>query len=491
MCTHPLTIFNKSLYVNPRNMVASYEVPCGHCPECQQVRHSSYKLRCYYESLRVRDKHGVSVFDTLTYREDCLPKFGGVPCFNHDDIINFRKRLRINMMRDGITICELDDNGLVVDDHLKLFIVSEYGDTYKRPHYHLIAFCTAYHTDTKKPVTAWQLHQHIRKAWTYGFTDKLLKVIDLSKKGLGALHYVTKYMTKSNTEIANLKADLEKCCKHLAISYDDEKLEYLLRHHRKHFALRCWSSNNLGSYALELIAKDENVRHTFESTHGSLPIPDAHGMLSAVPIGHYYLHKLFYDRIVNPKTGKKDYFVLNDAGIAFKAGRLERCVEKTLPKIQECLAIAPDVCRKYFPNGIERDQIIDLVKWLVIYRGRVVIGDQTNESIFEDVTLENTLIDSVDPAQRYVKNAAAWVDLTGDRAAAIATVKEWKNYVGAQASAYQSVHFSRECAIWHDLQPYLKQYNEARDAERLAKQRSYDLVRAARIKMRLNSGATY
>lgn len=89
-------------------------VPCGRCISCRVQKSRMWGLRIYHEAM----KHEKRCFVTLTYSDDKLPWCGSI-CRRHVQL--FLKRLRKN---SGVKI--------------RYFLGGEYGEQFKRPHYHLV-----------------------------------------------------------------------------------------------------------------------------------------------------------------------------------------------------------------------------------------------------------------------------------------------------------------------------------------------------------------
>lgn len=110
MCTSPLTI---------GKAVPPTVVSCGQCIECRINYSRSWMVRMMCESY-FWDKIS---FLTLTYRDACLTYGNLLPSLVPRDLQLFIKRLR---KRLGIRV--------------SFYACGEYGDTTRRPHYHLILF---------------------------------------------------------------------------------------------------------------------------------------------------------------------------------------------------------------------------------------------------------------------------------------------------------------------------------------------------------------
>lgn len=92
-------------------------IPCGRCIGCRQEYSRQWGMRCSFEIMMHKT---TSSFITLTYNDDHLPPGETlVPL----DFKNFIKRVRYHYGKN-----------------IRFFGCGEYGDKYKRPHYHIIFF---------------------------------------------------------------------------------------------------------------------------------------------------------------------------------------------------------------------------------------------------------------------------------------------------------------------------------------------------------------
>lgn len=173
-CYHPLRIYN--------SVRGEFEWHnCGKCPYCLKMRSDELTQRCYKES----EQHPFAIFFTLTYDNEHIPylervgkwwilrnrsevvdgestiiihdsevqgvhtiESNEVPididCFGvlwKQDVINFKKRLFINLkryvQRNKKYYTSLFVNGKLKEEPLfRIFINGEYGPTTLRPHYH-------------------------------------------------------------------------------------------------------------------------------------------------------------------------------------------------------------------------------------------------------------------------------------------------------------------------------------------------------------------
>lgn len=173
-CYHPLRIYNAV-----RGDFDWHN--CGKCPYCLKMRSDELTQRCYKES----EQHPYAIFFTLTYDNEHIPYLERVgkwwilrnrtevvdgdstviihdsdvhgvhpiesndcpidiDCFGvlwKQDIINFKKRLFINLkryvQRNKKYYTSLFVNGKLKEEPLfRIFVNGEYGPTTLRPHYH-------------------------------------------------------------------------------------------------------------------------------------------------------------------------------------------------------------------------------------------------------------------------------------------------------------------------------------------------------------------
>lgn len=146
-------------------------VPCGKCLACQYNKRSDWFVRLKEE---YKVNKGYCLFFTLTYDEDNVPTFKGVPCVYPRDVTLFLKRLRSSLDR------------LNVFHNLRYFITEEYGPTTFRPHYHGILFNFPWNVD---------YNRLIDNSWKKGFTN--IKLVT----SFGAFNYVAKYTISINKQL--------------------------------------------------------------------------------------------------------------------------------------------------------------------------------------------------------------------------------------------------------------------------------------------------
>lgn len=145
------------------------EVPCGRCKACKRRRQNSWAFRIQKESEISRS----TFFLTLTLREECLVYgAGGDATLVKSDLSLFLKMFRQNYCRYfGVS-----------DSGVRFYGCGEYGDTFGRPHYHVMLF---FRSDCSKDLC----EKFALAAWHKGF-------VKVDPFTLGRSRYVAKYCCK-------------------------------------------------------------------------------------------------------------------------------------------------------------------------------------------------------------------------------------------------------------------------------------------------------
>lgn len=171
-CFHPLSVRNPKWLDGDTAAPRWIVVPCGKCAACLTNRRTELANRIKWEA----DSNVCNIFFTLTYDEIELPvqstPKGEIPYVSKSDVQLFLKRLRTNVDRS------------IQPFKFRYIVVSEYGPTTLRPHYHGIIF-------------GWQstlglAHYFIQKSWTLGFAD-----VGLLRDGGG--NYCAKYILRPSS----------------------------------------------------------------------------------------------------------------------------------------------------------------------------------------------------------------------------------------------------------------------------------------------------
>lgn len=104
-----------------------FRIPCGKCIGCRLDYSRTWADRCVMESLLYPEDYNCWI--TLTYSDENLPQGQEVmPTLFPRDVQLFLKRLRIKYERS------------FEHSNIRFYLCGEYGDTTKRPHYHIILF---------------------------------------------------------------------------------------------------------------------------------------------------------------------------------------------------------------------------------------------------------------------------------------------------------------------------------------------------------------
>lgn len=120
------------------------QIPCGQCSACRLEYSRQWAIRCMLESTY----HNHCWFVTCTYDDAYLPnsfqldlptgelltneKGDLLRCLEPDDATKFLKRLRITAERKGLREDDKND--------IRYFYCGEYGEKFKRPHFHFLFF---------------------------------------------------------------------------------------------------------------------------------------------------------------------------------------------------------------------------------------------------------------------------------------------------------------------------------------------------------------
>lgn len=172
------------LTIQDKRFGKKYDVPCGFCLNCRVDRRNFLEDCCIHSE----NHFGTSAFVCLTYDDYHLPENASL---RKSDYVDFIKRLRsyLNYHIDSIDTRFLNPN-------FDFLCVGEYGDTFNRPHLHLLFF----------GLDSRFLTPILDKCWNGG-------IVDCGALENGGIRYVLSYLEK------NIKGALQKEL------YDDNGLE--------------------------------------------------------------------------------------------------------------------------------------------------------------------------------------------------------------------------------------------------------------------------
>lgn len=390
MCLNPITIPNQSKYVSLRHRDRfMMQVPCGHCAECVSTLSKQWYFRAYTEFDDVMRAGGYVLFDTLTYRNEDLPRLSDVwqfldkksdfPCFNYLHIRNFLQNLRIRLFRLGYS-----------KNAFRYFLASEYGTSSShthRPHIHIMLY--VYDKSLKPEV----LSRLIATIWKFGRTDGLpyktkryvlehntIKNTDKESSRLRTCMYITKYIQKSCLFQDALNKRIHKVMIALAQYADpvspDKWLESEYARRERNRLLRYVNqfhrqSQHFGESALSDLDFEQICRD------GCVYVPDSSRVVIPVPLCTYYKRKLFYDLV---EYNGSRYWMLNDLGLEYNERR-KPFIYQNLCSRYECLRL------QYHLDDL---QVGRLATYVLEERGRIK-GDLP----------ESRLVDRVDSIDLY------------------------------------------------------------------------------------------
>lgn len=118
-CFHPLSAFRTDtgeIVFADRGGHRPLTLPCGQCIGCRLERSRQWAVRCMHES----SMHEFNSFVTLTYDDDHIPSDMSL---NYRHFQLFMKRVRARFRA-----------------RVRFYMCGEYGEVYKRPHYHACLF---------------------------------------------------------------------------------------------------------------------------------------------------------------------------------------------------------------------------------------------------------------------------------------------------------------------------------------------------------------
>lgn len=161
----------------PDYLARRIQIPCGQCIGCRLERSRQWAVRCVLESSLYED----NTFVTLTYEDKHLPT-GGTLVLKH--LQDFLKRLR-------------DRVGY---GRFRYYACGEYGDQFRRPHYHALLFNLDFvdkvfdrYTDRGDAVYR---SQFLEEVWGYGRCE-------LGSVTFNSAAYVARYVVdKINGDVA-------------------------------------------------------------------------------------------------------------------------------------------------------------------------------------------------------------------------------------------------------------------------------------------------
>lgn len=181
-CYYPLTAFQTEsgdiVFAERGKIRRELRLACGQCVGCRLERSRQWAVRCMHESAM----HNANCFVTLTYDERNVPRDMSL-CYM--DFQKFLKRLRRS----------LDEK------KMRFYMCGEYGEKFKRPHYHacLFGYRPVDLTYWRKSEAGFDLFrsESLEKIWGLGSVE----IGDVSFESAGYIaRYIMKKVTGDNAE---------------------------------------------------------------------------------------------------------------------------------------------------------------------------------------------------------------------------------------------------------------------------------------------------
>lgn len=178
-CLRPIFLDTDEIDIYPSGKLP---IPCGKCEACRNDDSNQWRIRLkehFYSSVN-------AIFITLTYNDDTLhfEQFTADngrtiwhETFNKSDVQKFFKRFRK----------KFESYYKKQDEKFSYFLVSEYGPTYFRPHYHALLFNVPILSDIPE-VQNFKITEEVYNLWGKGFVK-----VDACNEA--RICYCTKYMS--------------------------------------------------------------------------------------------------------------------------------------------------------------------------------------------------------------------------------------------------------------------------------------------------------
>ncbi|MEM4380390.1 MAG: hypothetical protein QXL01_06910 [Thermoplasmatales archaeon] len=174
-CIHPYVVNKGRFHIDPCGNIVNDELhlPCGKCEYCLQRRQKDWSLR-----LNIEYEYSFnSVFLTLTYNNENLPKHKGIPTLCYTDVQLFVKRFR-----------EFFSRKYPNSAPIRFYLCGEYGPRTLRPHYHILFFNIP---DLR------HFTERVRRLWKKGF-------VEWKKPARDHFNYLTTYINYNDSRLLSL-----------------------------------------------------------------------------------------------------------------------------------------------------------------------------------------------------------------------------------------------------------------------------------------------
>lgn len=388
MCLNLRRIKNPSKHISAYSSKFFVEVKCGDCAECRQEKKLEWQHRAHAVYETTKKKGGYTLFLSLTHDEKHCPRFHGMRCFNPDEIVLFRKRLRSYIVRykrknyvTGQYYCPFAE---YYEDNFRLLICSEYGGVTHRPHYHILLSAAI------PGLTPLMLRHFVARAWTLGLIDSPQMALNHIVNSDFALKYVASYMYKDDSFTEQIRDLQEQCRKTMP------KLIYNKVFSKKNLSRIYPFHRESRGYGLKEIIDENGKNFIFES--GKIECEDSHNYVSRINVPMSVQRKLFYDLHDDPDNlddeGKpRKRWLLNSLGKQFKLAHLDENIEALAKQLKEKVDnfdnfdhnssyVSLKDYRQEIYNILDNRQFNDLAVYILCYK------DKTFAESIEQPSLE-------------------------------------------------------------------------------------------------------
>lgn len=179
LCFHPKDIRIEST-TNPllKGLKRVVRVPCGKCFACRRRRQQDWSIRLQHEAEYCINNGGSAFFITLTYAPDQLHYLYDVETGEQS------KNPTLDTHDPGLFVRKFRKKyGVDKNLRVRYFSCGEYGDTFDRPHIHIMLFLPRKHTHE-------ELRPLVESCWPFGIVKGIYPFsVKLSE-------YIAKYSMK-------------------------------------------------------------------------------------------------------------------------------------------------------------------------------------------------------------------------------------------------------------------------------------------------------
>ena len=345
-------------------------VDCNRCAECNMRTYNSYVVRNWFEYSVVSsslDGDAFAVMETLTYKDDFLPHFNGVPCFSATHITNFIKRLKEHWRR-------------VLGRPLRFsyMIVCEYGGKKCRPHYHPIFYVL-------DKISKREFMRSVYDSWQMGSTnlvseygrERVKYAFDHILTSFAGVRYTLKYLFKYRDFDDSCKHILDTLCENYNVDSSD-RLRHDFMYECRPFIRTSVGFGFVPSLLPNILDKD------------FVQIPCKDGRFQKLKLPSYILRKLCTEKVcviddygapVLRPNGKPEFlktsngsyvFKRTPLGVEYSVSQLPNLLNVHSQRIYNVLGTLPFGIKSIIYSLLDGRSVRQLSVYACVYRGRFV-----------------------------------------------------------------------------------------------------------------------